>query len=75
LDIVILNHANPLLGYHIVRDGTLLYESESGAFDHYKLGAWKRYLDTARFRRLESEYVNAFLTGDISRARQARNRT
>jgi hypothetical protein len=74
LDVVILNHADPLLGYHVVRDGGVLYEREPGMFDWYRWWAWKRYLDTAKFRRLESEYVDAFLKGDIRRARQARDR-
>ena len=74
LDVVVLNHADPLLGYHVVRDGVLLYEREPGAFDWYKLCAWKRYLDTEKFRQLESEYVSAFLAGEIRHARQARDR-
>jgi len=74
LDVVVLNHADPLLGYHVVRDGVLLYEREPGTFDWYKLWAWKRYLDTEKFRQLESEYVSAFLAGEIRHARQARDR-
>jgi predicted nucleotidyltransferase len=74
LDVMILNHADPLLGYHVVRDGVLLYEHEPGTFDWYRLWAWKRYLDTDKFRKLESEYVNAFLSGEVRHARQARNR-
>jgi predicted nucleotidyltransferase len=74
LDVIVLNHADPLLGYHVVRDGVLLYERESGIFDRYRLWAWKRYLDTEKFRRLESEYVSAFLVGEIRHARQARDR-
>jgi len=70
LDVVVLNHADPLLGYHVVRDGVLLYERESGTFDRYRLWAWKRYLDTEKFRQLESEYVSAFLAGEIRHARQ-----
>ncbi len=74
LDVVILNHADPLLGYHVARDSVLLYECEPGTFDWYRWWAWKRYLDTAKFRRMEAEYVGAFLRGDIRHARQARDR-
>lgn len=74
LDVVILNHAHPLLGYHVARDGVLLYEHEPGTFEWYKWWAWKRYLDTAKFRRMDSEYVGAFLRGDIRHARQTRDR-
>jgi predicted nucleotidyltransferase len=74
LDVVILNHADPLLGYHVMRDGALLYEHELGTFDRYKLWAWKRYLDTDKFRRLDSMYVDAFLRGEVRDARQARDR-
>jgi len=74
LDVVVLNHADPLLGYHIVRDGVLLYEREPGTFDWYRLWAWKRYLDTEKFRQLDSAYIDAFLKGEVRHARQARDR-
>ncbi len=74
LDVAILNHADPLLGYHVMRDGLLLYEQEHGMFDRYRLRAWKRYLDTEKFRRLDSAYIDAFLSGEVRHARQTRDR-
>lgn len=71
LDVIILNHADPLLGYHAARDGRPLYEREPGAFDRFRFRAWKRFIDTARFRRLHDPYIEAFLRGDTYRARQA----
>jgi predicted nucleotidyltransferase len=73
LDVVILNHADPLLGYHVMRDGALLYEREPGLFDRYKLWAWKRYLDTEKFRQLQWKYIDAFLQGEVRYARQIKS--
>jgi predicted nucleotidyltransferase len=71
LDLTILNHANPSLCYQAARDGLPLYEREPGAFARFRFRAWKRFIDTARFRRLQQTYVEAFLRGDVYRARQA----
>lgn len=73
LDVTILNQADPLLGYHVVRHGIPIYEREPHTFNRYRLRAWKRFIDTARFRRLQKRFVKAFLKGDVYRARQSRH--
>jgi len=71
IDLTVLNHANPSLCYLAARDGVPLYEREPNAFARFRFRAWKRFIDTARFRRLKSSYIEAFLRGDVHRARQA----
>ncbi|MBU0494577.1 MAG: nucleotidyltransferase domain-containing protein [Chloroflexi bacterium] len=70
LDVTVLNHAAPLLCYHVARDGVPLYERDPQAFARYRFRAWKRFIDTARFRRLKQDYIEAFLRGDSDHARQ-----
>lgn len=72
LDVTILNQADPLLGYHVVRHGIPVYEREPHTLSRYRLRAWKRFIDTARFRRLQRPFVEAFLKGAAHRARQNR---
>jgi predicted nucleotidyltransferase len=74
LDITILNHADPLLGYHVACHGRPLYEQEPCSFNRFQLRAWKRFIDTAKFRRLQRPFIEAFLRGDVRRARQDRHR-
>lgn len=74
LDITILNHADPLLGYHVACHGRPLYEQEPYSFNRFQLRAWKRFIDTAKFRRLQRPFIEAFLRGDVRRARQNRHR-
>ena len=54
IDIVDLQSASPLLQYQIAQEGTLLQGSIFD-FTRFKVLAWKRYLDTARFRRARHE--------------------
>lgn len=74
LDITVLNHADPLLGYHVACHGHPLYEREPYSFNRFQLRAWKRFIDTAKFRRLQRPFIEAFLRGDVRRARQDRHR-
>jgi predicted nucleotidyltransferase len=74
LDIAILNHADPLLGYHVTCHGHPLYEQEPYSFNRFQLRAWKRFIDTAKFRRLQRPFIEAFLRGDVRHARQDRHR-
>lgn len=53
VDVVELNHCSPLLGYHVARDGKLLYERSGGEFVNFKCQAWKIYADTEKFRKLQ----------------------
>lgn len=50
IDVVDLRSAPPLLQYQVAQTGRLLSGAEQD-FIRFKVLAWKRYLDTAKFRR------------------------
>jgi len=57
IDLVVLNHAPPLLAHRVVRDGIVLHckdESERIAFEVRMLN---RFLDTAPLRERQNEYL------------------
>ncbi|TSC77451.1 MAG: hypothetical protein G01um101429_1048 [Parcubacteria group bacterium Gr01-1014_29] len=54
IDIVDLQSASPLLQYHVAEEGKLL-RGNTFDFTRFKVLAWKRYLDTARFRKARHE--------------------
>ena len=54
IDIVDLQNASPLLQYHVAEEGKLLRGTVFD-FTRFKVLAWKRYLDTARFRKARHE--------------------
>ncbi len=58
LDIVFLTtRTDPLLSYEILTKGKLLYERKKESYIKFKVFAWKRYLDTKKFRDLEDLYL------------------
>jgi len=61
IDVVELNHSSPLIGYHVSRDGKLLYEKASDEFTKFQSKAWKMYADTAKFRKIQKESINIWL--------------
>ncbi len=57
IDLVVLNHAPPLLSHRVVRDGIVIHckdESERIAFEVKMLN---RFLDTAPLRERQNEYI------------------
>ena len=50
VDVVDIWHAPPLLQQEIARHGKLIY-GDAFDFIRFRVLAWKRYLDTAKFRR------------------------
>lgn len=61
IDVVELNHCSPLIGYHVARDGKVLYEGEPGSFLKFQCKAWKLYADTAKFRKAQEESIRLWL--------------
>ena len=62
IDLVDLWNASPLLQHFVGKEGRLL-AGDSFTFMRFKVLAWKRYLDTAKLRRLQSESLKR----DVSR--------
>ena len=58
VEIVDLNEASPLLQMEVAKSGKLLKGEESDFFK-YKLLAWKRYMHTAKFRKLRQDHLQS----------------
>lgn len=61
IDVAELNHCSPLLGYHVARDGKLLYERSASEFLKFQCKAWKIYADTAKFRQAQRQTIELAL--------------
>lgn len=61
IDIVDLQTASPLLQYSIAQTGRLLSGSDD-AFLRFRVLAWKRYQDTAKFRRAREKVLKETLS-------------
>ena len=62
VDLVILTRdTSPLLLHEAFFKGRPLYESSDGLFERGRLRAWKLYLDTARLRAREAQYLKDFV--------------
>lgn len=59
MDLVCLNRAGALLLKEAAQDGKPRFEARPGAIEEFRLRAFKRYMDTAKFRRLQAEALNA----------------
>ncbi len=63
VDVVVLNHANPLLQWQVASTGTLLYERRAGAFRLFQLAAMKRYDDSRRLLALQDRFLDRLVKG------------
>ncbi len=59
LDVIDLWNAPPLLQREIAESGKLIY-GDPFAFIRFRIRAWKRYLDTAKFRRLGEQQLKSY---------------
>lgn len=60
IDLVDLWSASPLLQQFVAKEGKLL-QGDPFSFIRFKVLAWKRYLDTARFRRLRGKTLKRYV--------------
>jgi predicted nucleotidyltransferase len=58
--IIVSPDLNPVLGFEIVRDGRLLYEHQTGAWDKVRRQLWHAYNDSLPFRRAAREQLRQF---------------
>lgn len=58
VDLSVLDHALPLLMYHVANEGQVLYEGERWAWANFKLYARRLYWDTTSLRQLLSRYLD-----------------
>lgn len=54
VDVVILNHARPLLKHRVVRDGRVIFCRNTKALAEFTINAIQQYEDTRRLRDLQS---------------------
>ena len=60
IDIVDLSRASPLLQYEIATQGKLLH-GDNADFVRFKVLAWKRYMDTAKLRRIRAQSLTQYV--------------
>ena len=65
IDVVDLWVAPPLLQYHVAQEGKLFYGSNFD-FTRFRVLAWKRYQDTAKFRRARETALRASLEAETT---------
>lgn len=56
LDLVDLSRADPVLRFHVIRDGVLLYSSSDEVENEFELRTLHMYRDTAPLRSRQKEY-------------------
>lgn len=57
LDIVVLNHASPLLLFQVATKGKPVYEKARGNFLRFSITVYKRYWENNKFRRLKEVFL------------------
>lgn len=70
VDVVILNHASPLLLHRVVRDGHVIYAADHGALAEFTIRAIQQYEDTRPLRKLRRQWLQQRLAS-MARARGA----
>jgi len=63
LDVVVLNHASPLLQWQVASTGKLLYERQVGMFRRFQLYAMKRYDDAKKLLALQDRFLDRVVKG------------
>jgi predicted nucleotidyltransferase len=58
VDLTVLNHIEPLLGFQIAREGVLLYQAQAGAWETWRSYQVRRFWDTHKFREALRLYVS-----------------
>lgn len=61
IDLVLLNHADPLIKFKIASEGRLLYQSQKNLFNKFKVKAASEHNDARKFYQLEKEFIEKFL--------------
>ena len=70
IDLVLLNHADPLLKKQIVSSGELIYERRPGDFNKFKVRAYKEYFDAKKFYQSDKDLIKKYIKGGGNNGRQ-----
>ncbi|MBI5842816.1 MAG: nucleotidyltransferase domain-containing protein [Chloroflexi bacterium] len=57
IDLAVLNHAEPVFGFEVARDGELLYERDNFAWENWRSYKIRQFWDTGKFRDDLERYV------------------
>ena len=58
VDLAVLNHADPILGFEVASSGMILFEYKPFAWENWKSYAFRQYWDTKKFRDDLKRYVS-----------------
>jgi len=61
VDLIILNHADPLIKFKIASEGKLLYQAEDYLFENFQVRAAAEHNDARKFYQLDKKFVEDFL--------------
>jgi predicted nucleotidyltransferase len=57
IDLAVLNHAEPVFGFEVARDGKLLYESSKFSWENWRSYKTRQFWDTKKFRDDLEKYI------------------
>ncbi|KXS50356.1 MAG: DNA polymerase beta domain-containing protein [Halanaerobium sp. 4-GBenrich] len=61
VDLVLLNHADPLIKFKVALEGKLLYQNEKGLFEKFQVRAAAEHNDAQKFYQLDQNFIENFL--------------
>lgn len=71
VDLVVLNHADPLIKFKIASEGKLLYQNEKGLFEKFQVRAAAEHNDARKFYQLDQKFIDNFLERSQSNDRSS----
>jgi predicted nucleotidyltransferase len=73
LDLALLDHADPVLGFEVIREGRLVHARSAEDLNAFERRAWHRYQDTRRLRAIGDAYLKARAEAWFSSRKQSAN--
>lgn len=61
VDLILLNHADPLIKFKIASEGKLLFQNEKGLFEKFQVRAAAEHNDARKFYQLDKKFIDIFL--------------
>jgi len=61
VDLILLNHADPLIKFKIASEGKMLYQKEKGLFEKFQVRAAAEQNDARKFYQLDKKFIDDFL--------------
>jgi predicted nucleotidyltransferase len=61
VDLVLLNHADPLIKFKVASEGKLLYQCQENLFENFQVKAAAEHNDARKFYSLDKQFIDDFL--------------